>query len=276
MKRKIMSSIVATVMSCCFVLTGLTNTTKASGQSETEKALVEQTVHNYYKSIEIKDSALFLASIAGSEGAAYQAKAKNLEGTKTNYDIVDIKKIQNSKYEVSIAKLSSPDGKELPVIPYDVVLVDDQWKLDRSTVRIIPKEELKKITDSGHKILSDSVFFKTVVSENDNFYITKESQNSGGISIFDWRTYLFGEQSADIYSPGVLGVTSMPGPNPSPGSSDSFVVARCTNALTGYTIYSEALSASEEDSYNFLVDGYHNINVYNFNYEQTGKYNVVW
>ncbi|GAA3409396.1 hypothetical protein ACFFNY_09640 [Paenibacillus hodogayensis] len=274
MRSKMLGSIVATVMSCCFVFTGITNTANASAQSE--RALVEQTVNNYYKSIESKDSLLFLESIADSDRAAYQAKAKSLEGTKTNYDIVNIKKIQASKYEVYIAELSSPDGKELPVIPYDVVLVDGQWKLDRSTVGIFPKEELKKITDSGYVALSDSAFFKTVVSENDNFYIRKDPQKSGEISLRDWRTYDFGTQSVDIYSPGVLGVTSMPGPNTGPNNSTNWVIAICKDALTGLES-STTLDGFVEDSYNFEVDGYHNINVYNFNYpDQPGKYNVVW
>lgn len=111
-------------------------------------------------------------------------------------------KISNSKYEVYIANLKHEDGKELPTVPYDVVLEDGKWKLDRSTISIIPKEEIKKITDSGYIILPDSPFYKSIVSENEYFYIKKQQKNQPEFGIFDWRTYTFNTISDDIYGPG--------------------------------------------------------------------------
>lgn len=144
-----------------------------------EQQRVEQVVHDYYRSLQEKNSELYLSSIAHSQHPSTKYFANNLKysgDNTTEYEIIRTEKINNSKYEVSISKIV--DGLEYPIIPYDVILEEDGWKYDPSTITIYPKEALfQSIEENGVKIAENSGFFRDVLSENDNFIIKKSEKS---------------------------------------------------------------------------------------------------
>lgn len=160
------------VIIAALTLTGAKSSNASNNMELPEKQLVERTVHNYYRSIYERDSNLYLSSVANADSPAQQYFASQLDGIKIDYEIVKAEKINSTKYQVYVANLTH-DNKLLPVIPYDVVLEDGQWRLDRSTISIIPKEEIQKMVDAGKVIPKDSPFYDKVVSENEHFIIKK-------------------------------------------------------------------------------------------------------
>lgn len=71
-------------------------------------------------------------------------------------------------------------------------------------------------------------------------------------------------------------IESFPGENTEPNNDKNWVVGVSRDVYTGAEKYI-TLDGFEDDSGKFYDSGYHNYNVYNFNYPWLpGKYNVVW
>lgn len=160
------------------IVASLTLTGAKSNSDEQQR--VEQVVHDFYRSLQEKNSELYLSSIAHSQHPSTIYFANNLKYTKDTtieYEIIQTEKINNSKYEVSISK--TVDGLEYPPIPYDVILEEDGWKYDPSTITIYPKAALfQSIEENGVKIAENSGFYRDVLSENENFIIKKSEKSS--------------------------------------------------------------------------------------------------
>lgn len=253
--------------------------THASNDLEQQEA--EQVVHNYFRSLIEKDKDLFLSSVANSTSPDKKFFAKTLSDTDSNteYEIVKVEKINNNHFEVHVSK--TIDGKEYPIIPYDVILENGEWKVDNSRILIYPKDVLtREFKNLGIYLEKDSPFYSNVVSENEIFLVKKIS-NHTEVGVQDYLTYNYGTPSVPIYSPSALRVESFPGPNDEPEDDLNWVIAELfvvkdNDDRVFYT--SKTLDAFEEDSTVFSnIYGYHAVNVYNFNYPWlTGKYNVVW
>ncbi|GIP34417.1 hypothetical protein [Paenibacillus sp. J2TS4] len=249
--------------------------------NDLEQQEVEQVVHNYFRSLIEKDGNLYLASVANSISPDKQYFAKNLTNTDSNteYEIVKIEKINNLNFEVHVSK--TLDGEEYPIIPYDVVLENGEWKVDNSRIIIYPKDVLtREFNNLGIYLEKDSPFYDNVVSENESFLIKKISKHNE-IGVQDFLTYNYGTPSVPIYSPNALGVESIPGSNDQPDNELNWVIAELyvvkdNDERVFYT--SKTLDAFEKEYTVFsYIYGYHAVNVYNFNYPWlTGKYNVVW
>ncbi|MNW29116.1 hypothetical protein D3C74_59620 [compost metagenome] len=239
---------------------------------ESEVNEVEKVVANFYESLNNQDSDLYLKSIANSKSEVAKFNATHLEDTAVKYKIVDIGKVNESKYEVDISKVE--DDVEYPTIPYDVVLEDGTWKFDPSKVVIYPKDMITveaKVSESP---------YRNVVSENENFSVGKIT-GADEISTNAFRTYNFGSYSTDIYSPGSLLVESMPGRNTEDDDRYNFVIAEIYRVEpNGENVFQEGrdLDGFVDDSVRFSgYNGYHKIWCGNFNYSWLpGKYNVVW
>ena len=232
------------------------------------------------------NSAVSSAHLADSkEITAIEGVVKNhfnsfsLTETSIDYDIVGITKINNYHYEVKVAK--EINGVEYPVIPYDVVLENGQWKFDNSSIVVYPKDKLEqlfqKISDAGLAVNLD-VFYSNVVSENENF-IVKKFGNDRNIGIMAELEYNFGEKSTDIWNSGTITVYTDPGENNEPDDEYNWVIVELydEDPLDSQLVDFEAVDAFDNDSASFDWPGYVGFKVYNFNYPWLpGKYTVVY
>ncbi|AQT85587.1 hypothetical protein ERICIV_00756 [Paenibacillus larvae subsp. larvae] len=267
----------ATMILICLCITPSFSLAKENGMGDDVKQ-VEQTIYNFYKSLNEKNGELYLQSIKNSESPAYQYIASHLKDVKIDFEIIKIEKV-DSKYVVHVS--TKRDGIQYPVIPYDVVFENGQWKVDTSTIVFYPKNEANKndyalehFSNSNKKPDANN---KTV-NENENFVVVKKQEEQNGISTRDWRTYRFGQNSAHIYSPGALRVDTFPGPNNYPNNQYNWVIAELYKVESNgsYNVAHRTLSAFHDDWATFQCTGYHYITAYNMNYDQSGKFNVVW
>lgn len=246
----------------------------AGTSSILERERAEEVVINYFDSLINKDSDLYLKSIANSESDANQYNSKLIGDYEIDYNIVDIAKINDSKYVVKVIK--NQNGIDYPVIPYDVVLEGSGWKIDPSNIIFYPKQtylENKKFIGVTEINIPD------LVSQNENFFVGK-IPSSDIISPFDFLTYNFNSYSTDIYSSSVIGIETLPGSNDEPDDSYNWVQAAIYKKLdTGELVEwsSKSVSAFNKEYVTFQFSGYCKAKATNFNYPWlSGKFNVVW
>lgn len=263
MFKKMVTSI-AVLCLCIAPSAAFAQTTTEASQA----AAVEAVVNNLFTSLNTQDGALYLDSISTADRASYQYVAANLEPTNIEYEIVSTEEISDTKYEVTVQK--TENGVEYPEIPYDVIEQNDAWKVDVSNIRILSKD-IATAVDAENP---------TVVSQNENFIIQKGTapNDNNGITPRSYLTYLIGQESTDIYSPGVLGVETLPGDNGYLTASDNFLVINVYRVDAGgdSLLYNPSASGSATAYKTFAVSGYHKVYVYNMNHPNAGKYNVQW
>jgi len=257
------------MLALLLILTLLPSNFASAASNSLEEQQVTQTVNNFFKSLVTQDHELYLNSIANANNPIYQDLANNLEKKDIDYKIIGLTKVNNTKYQVEVSK--KEDGKQYPVIPYDVILQDNQWKFDFSNIIIYPKELLSK------EVLPAS-FYENVISENDTFLV-KKTLNIGNIVLFSSLDYDINKASTHIYLPGSVQINTYPGKNNE--SSWKFVAELYKVYESGNTMVQMAhLSATSNDSVSWSgVYGYHVANVWcdgNSGYLDVGKYKVTW
>jgi len=239
-----------------------------------EVSQVIQVIEDFYTSINENDSQLYLKSIAHpqSESNLYNASQLKVNNTSIEYEIIDITKINELKYEVKIQK--TQNGIDYPVIPYDVILQDNVWKFDPSNIIIYPKNNKLSTT-------SYNGFHNNVISENENFIISKNSNDVQLVIPFGSASYNFNTTSTDIYFSGTATVKATPRDNDEKNDKYNWVLIEVLEKLdTGelYAAFTETVSAFDYSYTTFTnVYGYHKVKVYNFNYPWLpGTFTVGW
>lgn len=262
------------IMFCFLVIcVSLPSVVFAETKKDSPTAAVEQVVHNFFKSLNEKDSELYLESVANPQSAVSRYLSQNMEDATIQYTIEKTDRVNDSQYEVYVSKIVN--GIQYPVIPYDIVLESDEWRLDSSTVVVydtIVVEKFKAETNNLYTIQDE------VVSANENFIVAKRPRTPE-FTTFDWRTYLFGNYSADIYSNGLVTIESFPDGNGEPNDSYNWLLTEIFTRSAGELIFHSqdtSLSGYEDDSTTFYLYGYHTYRVRDYNFGGTGKYNVVW
>ncbi|MCS7464957.1 hypothetical protein N0M98_33280 [Paenibacillus doosanensis] len=243
------------------------------------KLEVEQTVKDFFDSLNKKDSAKYLNNVAHSQDDSTKYVSSHLKEGNIEIDIIKTQKINDSEYEVQVKK--TENGKEYPVIPYDVVLEGDKWKVDPTNIVVTPKEILEKqAAELGTSLASSQIAnMQNIVGENENFIVRKTSKSEDTVSPMSFLTYNFGERSVDIYSPGALGVETIPGNNDHPIDSLNWTIASLyeKNGSQYTEMQFKSLSPTSTDYATFSVSGYYAVSARNFNYpDVTGKFNAVW
>lgn len=275
--KKTISLTISAVFLLAFVLLPGFVSAASSNLSEEEKVI--QTVNNYFKSLKEQNSTLYLQSVADNDSASTKSFAANMKEKNLDYSILKTQKINELRYQVDVKK--TVNGVEYPVIPYDVVLKDSQWKLDNSSIYVYPKDTVEKmvqkIKEAGYQTDNFySTFTKNVVSENDQFYIVKRPTSDLGIQ--GQLTYNFNQNSTDIYANGTFKVFSDPVPN-GEDPNKNFVVAELYDEATEdhYLMTTEILNPDVKDSVDFSPQyNYRSVTVYNFNFLTPGKFTVVY
>lgn len=221
-----------------------------------EIKLVEQTVTNFFNSLNEKNGNLFLQTVIDAESEANQDYASNLQDISIDFRIIKTEKINDSKFEVSVLK--NQNGIQFPIIPYEIVLEDGKWRFDDTSITIYPKKTIREL--SVLKSIS-----KHAVSENENYIVTKTENNTRSWGRLE---YYYGETSVDIYSNGRLFVESKPGYNDKPVDQYNWVQADLLRKMNGELVVvdSRALSAWGDNAFYFYCEGYHRVKVANFNY----------
>jgi hypothetical protein len=262
--------------------------TQAKSISSDEKIKVEQNVSDYFKSINEHNSEKFLNSVADHDSLAKKSIAAKLkDDSPIDFTIEKTVKINDSKYEVYISHTKG--GKKYPVIPYDVILQNGQWKFDTSSIYIYPKDVLaksfKEAQQSGYSVdlAKDSKFYQDVVSENENFLVKKSTTNSkttDNVSIQSSLSYNFDNWSTDIWSSSGYTVFIYPNDNGRPNDGKNWVLAELNtpNSDGNQYVASQSVSAYTSSSVDWssYSGDYHHIRVGNFNYAQTGTFNVYY
>ncbi|GIQ67477.1 hypothetical protein DUZ99_08550 [Xylanibacillus composti] len=192
------------------------------------------------------------------------------------YTLEKTEKVDDNKYEAFVTR--TVGGLEYPTIPYDVVFQDGRWKLDNSSIFIYPKKDyLNELKAHGLQLSQNSYFYQTVVSENDNFIVRKDSGSQNflarGVLYYD-----FGQKSTDIYSSGSLKVNSYPEDNGKPDDSYNYVAADffSEDPIDSVWVSTKFLDAFDADVAIYYCNGYHSVKVYNVNYGSKGRYYVSY
>ncbi|NHN34743.1 hypothetical protein [Paenibacillus agricola] len=131
---------------------------------------MEQTVKDFFDSLNQKDSVKYLNNVAHSEEDSTKYVASNLNEEKIEFEIIKSQKIDDLKYEVQVKK--TQNGKEYPVIPYDVVLEGAKWKVDPTNIFVTPKVILEKELGISSLPLQ-ATYAQNIVGENEQFIVKK-------------------------------------------------------------------------------------------------------
>ncbi|MGO4109712.1 hypothetical protein [Paenibacillus sp. YAF4_2] len=276
MFKKLLASL---VLLCMCIAPSFALASAADPSASSELDLVRNAVTNFYESINNKDSELYLQSIANPEEPANQYNAVNLsnEDLIINFDIIDIEKVNDSKYTVNVAK--TQNGVEYPLTPYDVILQDGQWRFDPSNIVFYDKKDLY----ADH--INENV---NVVSENENYAVSKTETNPidyneafasvNTLSVFTTLgslSYNFGNMSTDIYFSGTITVKTTPTNANNP--SDDFVAVEVYNVASSGGAYLTGKTASATGSATTTFSGYYGyykVSAYLYNYGGAGTFTI--
>ncbi|NRR01543.1 hypothetical protein HP570_04770 [Brevibacillus sp. RS1.1] len=120
---------------------------------------------------------------------------------------------------------------------------------------------------------------KNTIESNGQYQSVKDfatKKEKSVIAPMSYKTYNFGN-SDHIYSPGKLKIEVFPGTNDGPKDNTNWIIVELFDVNDpGTHVAYRSVSAFNDSTVEFECYGYHYISVYNMNYSQSGKFNVVW
>ncbi|MFF2018849.1 hypothetical protein [Paenibacillus sp. NPDC058177] len=200
MKKRMLLLLLTTSLICSILVPSFAS---ASELSKEEK--IQQTIQNFYSSLNEANKNEYLNLIADSNSPENQYAAENLKPSQITYNVIKLEKVSELKYIAYI--LIEDNGTSYPLFPYDIILENGQWKVNTDSFTVASKELLKN-RPSGN-IFSENDYFIVRKNEyteaNDNSQLAKNSIVAAGA-----LSYSFGQVSTDIYTNGSVTLYAYP------------------------------------------------------------------
>ncbi|MFF2018850.1 hypothetical protein [Paenibacillus sp. NPDC058177] len=244
MKKRMLLLMLTTSLICSILVPSFAS---ASELSKEEK--IQQTIQNFYSSLNEANKNEYLNLIADSNSPENQYAAENLKPSQITYNVIKLEKVSELKYIADI--LVEDNGTSYPLFPYDIILENGQWKVNTDSFTVASKELLKN-RPSGN-IFSENDYFIVRKNEyteaNDNAQLAKNSIVAAGT-----LSYSFGKLSTDIYTNGSVTLYAYPS-----GYLDGFTaLAYSKNGQFPSLVRQEFVDYSQRKSVTFSgLYGYH-------------------